>query len=147
MATLMYSGPVNYAVFAVPRSAKLTDALRALLELTASGSLELLDLEILETTATGETVRRHASVLEAAEGFDPAVFDGAESGILDDQDLAFIGAELEANSRAIVMVYEDRSLAQVAANMVDAGGSLLWSGGIDITELAENVGTSEQDQA
>ncbi len=144
MATLTYSGPVDYAVFAVPRNAQLGAALRTLLARIELGAIELLDLEVIERDADGSPVRRPVAALEAGGDFDVSVFDGAESAVLDDEDLALIAAELGADDRAIVVVYEDRSLAEVAAQVTSAGGQLLWAGGIDVADLAKVVEPSSQ---
>ena len=136
MATLTYSGPVDYAVFAVPQTAQLAATLRTLLARIDLGAIELLDLEIVERDADGSAVRRPISALEAGDDFDVNIFDGAESAVLDDEDLALIAAELG--------VYEDRSLAEVAAQVTDAGGQLLWAGGIDVADLAKIVDPTDR---
>lgn len=144
MATLTYSGPVDYAVFAVPKSARLAATLRTLLARIDLGAIELLDLEIVERDADGSPVRRPVTALEAGEDFDLSIFNGAESAILDNEDLALIAAELGDDDRAIVVVYEDRSLAEVAAQVTAVGGQLLWAGGIDIADLAKVVDPADQ---
>lgn len=144
MATLTYSGPVDYAVFAVPKTAQLAATLRTLLARIDLGAIELLDLEIVERDADGSAVRRPITALEAGDDFDVNIFDGAESAVLDDEDLALIAAELGDDDRAVVVVYEDRSLAEVAAQVTTAGGQLLWAGGIDVADLAKIVDPADQ---
>ncbi len=145
MANLSYSGPVDYAVFEVPRGARLGEAFRALLARIDAGAIELLDLEIIERGDDGRPLRRSVTVLETGDEFDLEVFVGADSGLLDDEDLALIVAELDTDSRAVVVVYEDRNLADVAERLGAAGGRMLWSGGIDIVELEERIVTTEVD--
>lgn len=147
MATPTYSGPIDYAVFAVPHGAQLGEAMRTLLARIDSGAIELLDLEIIELGADGLASRRPVTVLEAGDDFDLGLFSGADSALLDDEDLALITAELDDESRAVVVVYEDRNLADVAASVASAGGQLLWSGGIDIVDLDQRISTAEVDPA
>lgn len=147
MATSTYSGPVDYAVFAVPSDAQLSEALRELLARIDSGAIELLDLEIIERGEDGTAARRPITDLEAGGDFDLSLFVGAESELLDDEDLALLVAELDGDSRALVIVYEDRSLAEVAARVAAAGGQLLWSGGVDLTELDQHISSTEVDHA
>lgn len=147
MATPTYSGPVDYAVFTAPRDALLGDALRLLLAQVDSGAIVLLDLEVIELDASGAPARIPLTSLGWSGDFDLSVFDGAESDVLDPDDLAQIAGELTAENRAIAVVYEDRSLSQVADEVARRGGALLWSGGIDLAELEQNVSSNEQDPA
>ncbi|MEO8907985.1 MAG: hypothetical protein ABI310_07910 [Microbacteriaceae bacterium] len=64
-----------------------------------------------------------------------SVFDGAESDILQPEDIAEIAETLNSGGVAIAVVYEDRSLAAAAHAWRSAGGELLWSGGIAIDDL------------
>lgn len=140
MANATYSGPVDYAVFIVPAEAQLQNGFRLLLDQVDRGSLELLDLEIIGTTS-GAVTRLPLSALHAAEEFDLAVLDGAESDILEPDDLAAIAEVLPPGHLAIVVVYEDRNLAGLASAWEAVGGSQLWSGGVDIDDLVHSLDT------
>src|SRR4051794_39439283 len=132
MATSTYSGPVDYAVFAVPYGAAISEALRTLLAQIDAGAIELLDLEVIERGPDGAASRRPLSVLDTPDAgddrFDLSIFDGAESEVLDPEDLDLVVSELPDAHRAVVVVYEDRSLASFASRVAVAGGKLLWSG-------------------
>ena len=80
------------------------------------------------------------------DGFDPHVFDGIESGILDADDLSMIAEELGPAQVAVVVVYEDRVLADVAAAWETAGGRELWSGGVDVAGLDESLASAGEDE-
>ncbi|MEA4944862.1 MAG: hypothetical protein VB080_10570 [Propionicimonas sp.] len=138
MTTDFYSGPVDFAVFVVPLGARLQDGFRALIEQVARGAIELLDLEIIGV-ANGEPVRLAFADLAAdgeARSVDLAEF---ESDVLQPDDLAAIAGELPPEHVAIAVIYEDRSLAEVAAAWGRHGGLELWAGGVDITDLAASL--------
>lgn len=143
MATETYSGPVDYAVFVVPRDADITSALRVLLDRVDSGAIEILDLEVIGADPSGEAVRQLFGVLDHGEDFDFDVYEGVESGILDDDDLAAIAAELTGDELAIAVVYEDRGLAVVAEHVATSGGRLLWSGGVGVADLEQALQATE----
>lgn len=145
MATEEFGGPIDYAIFVAPRGADVGAALRVLLDRVASGTLELLDLEVVGRGADGAAERRTLEDF-ALTGHDLAVFDGAESGLLDDEDLAAIAESLEGDELAIAVIYEDRNLAEVASALAAQGGSLLWSGGITIADLAAAVDDPEENR-
>ncbi len=139
MATEEFSGPIDYAVFVAPHDADIGAALQVILERVASGTLELLDLEVVGRGADGSAERRTLAAFPKHSEQDLAVFEGAESRLLDDEDLAAIAESLGDGELAIVVVYEDRSLAAVASALAAQGGAALWSGGITIEELAAAV--------
>lgn len=146
MATATYSGPVDYAVFAVPYDAPLSEALHTLLARIDLGAIELLDLEVVERGSDGEAVRKPLSTLNTegfatVDSFDLSIFENVDSEALDAEDLALIVAELPNEHRAIVVVYEDRSLASFADRIAAAGGQLLWSGGIDLADAGADTGS------
>lgn len=135
VATEEFAGPIDYLVFAFDRGADLGPGLAAVLERVQQGIVEILDIELIGRDADGAAVRLPLADVQTATGVDLAIFDGVESGILDDEDLAGIAAALEADQVAVAIVYEDRSLAAAAAAWAGVGGAELFSGGVDIADL------------
>lgn len=135
MATAQFSGPVGYLVFAFDEHADLGAGFAAVLHRVQEGTIEILDIEFLARGSDGSPVKRALADLDGVTGFDLAVFDGVESGILDDEDLADVVSELQTGQIALAIVYEDRSLAVAASAWAAAGGVELFSGGVDIADL------------
>lgn len=135
MATDQFSGPVDYLVFAFDEGADLGEGLRALLERVEQGIVELLDIELIGRDGGGAPVKRPFSDLAGTTGLDLSVFDGAESGILDSDDLEAIASELRDGQFALAVVYEDRSLAAAAEAWAGVGAVEMFSGGVDIADL------------
>lgn len=139
MATEQFAGPVDYLAFAFDEHADLGAGLAAVLDRVQDGIIEILDIELVSRDENGQAAKRAFSELDGVTGIDLSVFDGVESGILDDEDLAVIVEELQAGQIALVLVYEDRSLALAAETWAAVGGVELFSGGVDINELARVI--------
>lgn len=144
MATEQFSGPVDYLVFAFDAHADLGAGLAAVLDRVREGIVEILDIELVARGHDGAPIKRAFADLDGVTGIDLAVFDGVESDILDEEDLAGIARELREGQIALAVVYEDRSLAVAADAWAAVGGVELLSGGIDIADLerALEEGTS-----
>jgi hypothetical protein len=144
MATEQFAGPVDYLVFAVDEHADLGAGLSAVLERVDQGIIEILDVELVSRHESGAPLKRVFSDLDGVSGLDLSIFDGVESGVLDEGDLGGIAAELRPGQVAIVIVYEDRSLAVAAEAWAAVGGVELFSGGVDVHDLEQVLEEREQ---
>ncbi|WP_336632683.1 MULTISPECIES: DUF6325 family protein [unclassified Microbacterium] len=135
MATEAFAGPVDYLVFGFDAAADVWPGLRAVLDRVDDGIVEVLDIEIIARGEGGEAVSRSVADLPGATADEVRLFDGARSGILDDEDLAAVAAALAPDAVAVAVVYEDRSLAVAAAAWSSVGGTELFSGGVDLADL------------
>lgn len=133
--TNSYVGPVDYLVFGFPPNAVITEGINHLLDSVRSGSIEILDFAVVGRSSDGDAIFESIESLRWIEGFDVSAFDGAQSDILDGDDLNDIAANLHPGWRALALVYEERSLANVAEAWARAGGQILLSGGIEVDEL------------
>lgn len=139
MATEKFSGPVNYLVFAFNKNTNPESGLKHVLERVDQGIIELLDIEVVSRNAEGNVVKVLLSDLGLSNGTDLSVFDGVDSGILDDTDLNQIASSLETEQAGICVVYEDRSLAQAASAWSAVGGNELFAGGVDLADLEQVI--------
>lgn len=136
MTDSTYAGPLSFAVFAVPSGGSIADALRELQALQRRGAIAVLDVELLTRGADGSAERGAFEDLSIA---------ATETDLLDDEDLASVAAELADGERALVVLYEDRSLASVAGLLAAAGGREIWIGGIDPNDLDEEDGDAVEE--
>lgn len=132
MADELFAGPVDYLVFAFDAGADLGAGLRLVFDRVQQGTVEVLDLELVGLDAQGSAV---VLPLGDAVGIDLELFDGVQSHILDEDDLAVIAEELREGQVGLAVVYEDRSLAAAAGAWAQAGGREILSGGIAISDL------------
>lgn len=66
---------------------------------------------------------------------DLAIFEGASSGVLGDDDISEAAAAVEAGSSAVLIVYENRWAAPFAAAVRRGGGQLVAFGRIPIQAM------------
>lgn len=136
MTSTTYTGPLSFAVFAVPSDGSIADALQELQTLRRRGAIEVLDVELLTRGPGGAAGR---------EAFEDLSIAATETDLLDDEDLAVVAAELVEGERALVVLYEDRSLASVAALLAAGGGREVWVGGIDPNDLDDEDGAAVEE--
>lgn len=136
MATESFFGPVDYLVFAFDQGADLSAGLTALLDQVSLGTVEILDIELItQDETTGAAVAQTLSSSDVAGDIDLSAFEGVDSSILNTEDLATVAADLGDGQFALVVIYEDRSLAAVARAWSRVGGIELLAGGISLTDL------------
>lgn len=144
MADATFTGPVDFLVFAFPPGAEIGQGLRAVLDAASSGAIDLLDIECVRVGESGAPVSFPVTELPASADLDGSIFDGVDSEVLEDDDLAEIAAGLEPGGFAVALVYEDRTLASAASAWAGVGGVELLSGGVDMEALARIVGEAQE---
>jgi Family of unknown function (DUF6325) len=118
-------GPVDYMIVAFPGNEFKGEIAPALADLVESGTIRIIDLAFVAKSADGETMFFELTELDqdVQEAFAKA---GAEvNGLFNEEDLTAAAEELEPNSSAALLVWENVWAAQVAQAIRDAGGELL----------------------
>jgi hypothetical protein len=118
-------GPVDYMIVAFPGNEFRGDIAPALAELVESETIRIIDLAFVGKDAEGNVAAFELTDIdpEVREGFEKA---GVEvNRLLNDDDLVSTGEELEPNSSAALLVWENIWARDVAQKMRDAGGVLL----------------------
>jgi hypothetical protein len=122
-------GPIDYIVVEWPGKQPTGEALPHLVDLVDRGLIRILDMMVVAKAEDGSV-----SMLEIADvGGDVAefaVFEGASSGLLGEDDVAEAGNVLEPGTTAAVLVYENSWAAPFAAAVRRSGGELVASGRI-----------------
>jgi hypothetical protein len=118
-------GPVDYAIIAFPGNRFRGEIAPAIAELIEAGTIRVIDITFVGKNADGEAV-----ALELTE-LDPDVQAGLEnlgievSGLFSEEDLMAAAEELEPDTSAVLLVWENVWARKVAQAMRDAGGILL----------------------
>jgi hypothetical protein len=118
-------GPVDYLIVAFPGNKFRGEIAPALADLVDAGTIRIIDLAFVSKDADGEVLAFELNDLdpEVRAGFERA---GVEvQGLFNEEDLAAAGEELELNSSAALLVWENVWARDVAQKMRDAGGILL----------------------
>ncbi len=135
-------GPIDYIVLEWPSGQPSGEAFPLIIDLVDRGIIRILDVAFMAKDETGAI----ASVDLGALNGDGAVlseFEGASSGLLDQQDLDEAAAVLEPGTLAAVMVWENLWAAPVAAALRRSGGQLVASGRIPIQAILAQLDALE----
>jgi hypothetical protein len=139
-------GPVDYLVVEFPGSRMTGEGLPLLVDLVDRGLIRVLDLVFVRKDVDGSISAIEIADLDGDGELDLAVFEGASSGLLDEEDLASAGSVLESGSSAGILVYENVWAAPFAAALRRGGGQLVASGRIPVQALEAAVDAAESGQ-
>jgi len=118
-------GPVEYMIVAFPGNKFRGEIAPALADLVESGTIRIIDLAFVGKDADGDIVAFELSDL------DPDVQESIDSlgpetgGLLNEEDLMAAAEELDPNTSAALLVWEDVWAARVAQAIRNADGVVL----------------------
>ena len=115
-------GPVDVAVILFEGNKFSGDVAPALAELNDSGSVRIIDFAFVRKETDGSASVVEAGDAEVAELFD---FHATQFDLLSEEDLIGIADQLEADSSALVIVWENRWAARLAAAVRASNGRLV----------------------
>jgi hypothetical protein len=137
-------GPVDIVVIGFPANAPMTgEAIPILLDLVDRGIIRVLDALFVIKADDGTYSGFEATDLEAKGVGDLAVFEGATSGLLGDDDVATAADGIEPGTAAVMIVYENRWAAPFAAAVRRNGGRLIDFQRIPMQELIASLEAAE----
>jgi Family of unknown function (DUF6325) len=128
-------GPIDFLAVEFPDGKPTTAGFDLLLDLAERDVIRILDVEFVGAGAR----------LVAAEELDPGLSEwaGASSGLLDDDDLAEIGAGLAPEAVAAVIVFENRWVTGLVNAWSAGGARLIAEGGIPAADLLAALDATE----
>lgn len=135
-------GPIDYIVLEYAQHEPTGEAFEELLKLVEAGIIRVLDLAFVRKNDDGSVV---ALSWEDVAGEDPviAVYEGASSGLLGQDDFDEVGNALAPNAAAAVLMYENVWAAPFASAVRRSGGQLVASGRIPVQALLAELGIQE----
>ena len=137
-------GPVDIVVIAYPADAPMTgEAVPIVLDLVERGIIRVLDAMFVIKEEDGSYSGFEAVDLDSKGVGDFAVFEGASSGLLGDDDAAAASDEIEPGSAAVILVYENRWAAPFAAAVRRNGGVLVGFQRVPVPELIASLEAAE----
>jgi hypothetical protein len=121
-------GPVSYLIVEFPGNKMTGEAFPQLVDLVDRGLIRILDLEFIRRDTDGSMRMIELADIDHDGKFDVAIFEGSNSGLLDDADFADAAAAIEPGSSAAIMIFENhwalpfvQALRRGAAQVVAAG--------------------------
>jgi hypothetical protein len=135
-------GPIDYLLVEWSGNQPTGEAVPHLIDLVDRGLIRILDLSFITKAEDGSVAALEIADLGAEVGA-YAVFEGASSGLLDDDDIAEAGAALEPGTAAALLVYENRWAGPFAAAVRRSGGQLVASGRIPVQAVLAALDAAE----
>ena len=120
-------GPVEILVVRFPGNEFKGEIAPALGELVESGTIRVIDLVFVAKGPEGDVAAVELSDLDesTSAAFQPHVEE--PSGLLSDEDIEDLGAELEPNSSAALLLFEHVWATKFRDAVLDSGGELVAS--------------------
>jgi hypothetical protein len=136
-------GPIDYLVVEFPGSRMTGEGLPLLVDLVDRGIIRILDLVFVKKELDGSMKGMAIADLDQDGRLDLAVFEGASSGLIDQDDVADAGGVLEPGSSAGILVHENVWAAPFATALRRGGAQLVASGRIPVQGLLAAIDAAE----
>ncbi|MEZ5078870.1 MAG: DUF6325 family protein [Solirubrobacterales bacterium] len=135
-------GPIDYVLVEWPGRQPNGEIAPHLVDLVERGLIRIIDLAFVAKGEDGSVAVLELSDL-GGEVAELAVFEGASSGLLADEDIDQAGGVLEPGTSAALIVYENAWAAGLATAMRRSGGQLVASGRIPIEDVIAALDAAE----
>ncbi|MFB7104580.1 DUF6325 family protein [Streptomyces hydrogenans] len=140
-------GPVDFLILEFPGNRMTGEGLTLLLDLVERRVIRILDLSFIRKDEDGTVTALKVADLDGDGELDLAVFEGASSGLLGEDDLQEAAAVLEAGSSAGILVYENLWAAPLAAALRRSGARMVANGRISPEDLLTSLEALEAETA
>src|SRR5262245_35659265 len=136
-------GPVDYLIIEFPDGQPKGKAAPILMDLVDRGLIRILDLMFVVKGEDGSVAAIDIADFDGDGKLDYAIFEGASSGLLGDDDRDEAGNALEPGAAAAVLVFENRWAAPFAKAVRESGGQLVAFGRIPVQALLASIEAAE----
>ena len=118
-------GPVEYLIVSFPGNQFKGEILPELANLVESGTIRIIDLAFVGKDASGNTLMFELSDLDPAIQKEFGAMGAESGGLFNEEDLQAAAEELDNDSSAALLVWEDVWATKLAAAIRNAGGEVL----------------------
>jgi Family of unknown function (DUF6325) len=142
-------GPIDYLAIELPSAKMKGEGLAAIVDLVDRGIITVLDLRAVRRESDGTFTAVAITDLDHDGYLDLAIFEGVESGLLDDDDLRQAAELIEPGKVVALLLYENTWARPFVAAMRRADAELIASGRIpaDAVEAMLDALEAEETQA
>lgn len=140
-------GPIDYLALSFPGAKLNGNGLNALVDLMDRGIIRVLDLRFVQRGTDGTITAMTIADLDGDGTLDLAVFQGAESGLLAEDDLAAFGEMVEPGDAVGIVVYENTWAGPFVTAMRSVGAEVIASARIPAPEVIARLEELESDLA
>jgi uncharacterized protein DUF6325 len=135
-------GPIDYLLVEWPGRQPNGEVAPHLVDLVDRGLVRILDLTFIVKSEDGSVAGLELADLDG-EVTELAVFEGASSGLLSDDDINEAAGALEPGTSAALLVYENVWAAPFASAVRRSGGQLVASGRIPVQAVLAALDAAE----
>jgi Family of unknown function (DUF6325) len=132
-------GPIDYVVLEWPGRQPDGSVAPLIIDLVDRGIIRIIDVAVMAKDEEGHVAALDLGSLEG----EFAEFEGASTGLLDQEDLDEAATALEPGTSAAVLVWENRWAAPVAVAVRKSGGQLVASGRIPVQAILAALDATE----
>jgi hypothetical protein len=137
-------GPIDVAVIGYPPGAPMTgDAVPLFLDLVDRGIIRVFDALFVRKENDGTFSGFDLADLDQDHAGDLSAFVGASTGLISDDDVALVAAEIEPGTAALLLVYENRWAGSFVAAVRRNGGELIAFERIRTRDLIDALDAAE----
>jgi uncharacterized protein DUF6325 len=141
-------GPIDYLVVQWPPEKQPTgEAMPLLVDLVDRGLIRILDLAFVRKETDGTVVGLDLQDIDLDGNPDLAVFEGASSGLIGEDDYGDAQEALEPGSSAAILIYENTWAAPFATALRKSGAQLVANGRIPVNAIIAALDELEQAEA
>jgi hypothetical protein len=135
-------GPIDYLLVEWPGRQPNGEVAPHLVDLVDRGLIRIIDLAFITKEKDGSVSGLELADL-GGEVAELAIFEGASSGLLSDEDIGEAAGALEPGTSAALLVFENTWAAPFAAAVRRSGGQLVASGRIPVQDLLAVLDAAE----
>ena len=132
-------GPIDYLVIEFPKFRMTGEGLSHLIDLVNRGIIRILDLVFIRKDQAGSVTVLTVGDFDSDGKLDLAIFDGASSGLLGDDDIREACEALQPGSAGGILVYENLWAAPLARALRRNGAQLVAGGRVPVQALLASV--------
>jgi len=139
-------GPIDYLALELPAERMKGEGLAALVDLVDRGIIRILDMRAVRREADGTFTVVAITDLDHDGTLDLAIFEGIESGLLDDDDLREAAELIEPGKVVALLLYENSWAAPFVGAMRRAGAEFIAGGRIPADEVEAMLDALEAEE-
>jgi hypothetical protein len=128
-------GPIDFLAVELPGARVNGEGFQELIDLVDKGIIRVLDLRAAKVEEDGSVTAVALTDLDGDGELDLAVFQGASSGLLDDDDLQESASMVKPGSAVAVVMYENTWAGPLVAALRRNGAEVLASGRIPAQDV------------
>jgi Family of unknown function (DUF6325) len=133
-------GPIDYLIVEFPGNRMTGEGIPLLLDLVDRHIIRILDLAFITKATDGTISAVKIEDLDGEGAREFAVFEGASSGLLGDDDMREAANAIEPGNSAGIIVYENTWAAPLAIAWRQGGAQVVASGRIPVQSLLAAAG-------